>query len=77
MTIVSRLSIGLVTLYRYTLSPVLGTCCRFAPSCSCYAIEAIETHGMFKGALLTLKRLLRCHPFAASGFDPVPPKHPH
>jgi len=75
MSLLSRLSIGLITLYRYTLSPVLGTRCRFAPSCSCYAIEAIKNHGALGGALLTAKRLLKCHPFGPSGFDPVPPKH--
>lgn len=58
--------------YRYLLSPVLGTNCRFEPSCSCYAHEAVVTHGALKGGLLSMRRLLRCHPFAGHGFDPVP-----
>lgn len=78
---IAKLAIALIQLYRYTLSPLLGTRCRFAPSCSCYAAQAIERHGLLKGGLLAAKRLLRCHPFGASGFDPVPekyfPKHFH
>jgi uncharacterized protein len=57
--------------YQYCLSPFLGTRCRFAPSCSHYAIEAVETHGALKGLWLTAKRLARCHPFGGDGFDPV------
>jgi len=62
----------LVRLYQLMLAPLLGTQCRFQPSCSCYAQDALIAHGAIKGSILTLKRLLRCHPFAAAGFDPVP-----
>ncbi len=60
--------------YQVTLSPMLGNCCRFTPSCSNYMIEALQVHGAFKGTLLGLWRILRCHPFGASGYDPVPAK---
>jgi len=59
--------------YRYLISPLLGPSCRFYPSCSCYAEEAIEQHGALKGCYLTARRLLRCHPWHAGGYDPVPP----
>ena len=63
--------------YRYTLSPAIGHVCRYQPTCSVYALEAIETHGAGRGLLLTLKRLARCHPITwlggSSGIDPVPP----
>lgn len=52
----------------------VGPCCRFSPTCSRYAAEAFETHGIFKGFGLTLKRLIRCHPWGAHGWDPVPKK---
>lgn len=58
--------------YQAALSPLLGGACRFHPSCSHYAIEAIERHGAARGAWMALKRVLRCRPFAAGGFDPVP-----
>lgn len=63
-----------VRAYQMTLSPLFGDCCRFHPSCSCFMIEAIEVHGAVKGVLLGLWRLLRCHPFGAHGYDPVPPR---
>ncbi len=59
--------------YQVVLSPFLGGNCRFEPSCSHYMIEALRTHGAAKGLLLGLWRLLRCHPFGAQGYDPVPP----
>ena len=59
--------------YRYLISPMLGPNCRFYPSCSCYAEEAIELHGALKGSYLAARRILRCHPWHAGGFDPVPP----
>ena len=63
----------LVRLYRWFLSPLLGPPrCRYVPSCSAYALEALERHGAWRGSLLTLQRLLRCHPWGGSGFDPVP-----
>ena len=74
------LLVACVRAYQMALSPHLGNCCRFEPSCSNYAVGALQTHGFFKGAWLTARRLLRCRPFGPSGFDPVPPKpqpHPH
>jgi uncharacterized protein len=67
---------GIIRLYQLTLSPLLGPRCRFYPSCSCYAHAAIERHGAWRGAWLGLTRLLRCHPFAPGGYDPVPDKRP-
>ena len=63
----------LLRVYRYALSPLLGNQCRFTPSCSSYAITAIETHGSLRGLWLAGKRLLRCHPWHRGGYDPVPP----
>jgi len=64
----------LIRIYQLTLSPLLGPRCRFYPSCSCYARTAIERHGAVRGTWLSLKRLLRCHPFTEGGYDPVPEK---
>jgi uncharacterized protein len=64
---------GLLKFYRYCVSPMLGPRCRFYPSCSCYAEEAIELHGAARGSYLTVRRLLRCHPWHEGGYDPVPP----
>jgi hypothetical protein len=72
-----RLATAPVYLYRWTLSPFLGRQCRFHPTCSAYALEAIERHGAIKGWGLALRRILRCHPWGASGFDPVPEKASH
>ena len=58
--------------YQLAISPLLGPRCRFYPSCSQYAIEAIETHGAVRGTWLTIKRISRCHPWHEGGFDPVP-----
>ena len=63
--------IALITVYRYCLSPFIGHHCRFTPSCSLYAKEAISKFGLRKGSVLTLKRLSRCHPFSAGGVDPL------
>ena len=62
-----------IIVYRYTLSPMLGPRCRFAPSCSEYAIEAIRLRGPLLGSWLMLRRIVRCHPLGGSGYDPVPP----
>lgn len=64
--------VALVRLYQVGLSPLLPASCRYYPSCSAYAIEALERHGALRGGWLALKRLGRCHPFRAGGFDPVP-----
>jgi putative membrane protein insertion efficiency factor len=60
-----------ISAYRIVLSPVLSPACRFAPTCSAYADEAIERHGLIRGGWMALRRLLRCHPFHPGGFDPV------
>ncbi len=67
-----RLLMGLVRGYRYFLSPWLGSACRFEPTCSAYALQALEQHGALAGSTLTLARLARCHPWCAGGHDPVP-----
>lgn len=67
--IIGRSAIGL---YRFTLSPFIGQQCRYAPTCSHYADEAIARYGLWIGGWITLARLLRCHPWGSSGFDPVP-----
>ena len=61
-----------VYFYRYCISPLKPATCRYTPTCSQYAVEAIKKHGPFKGSWLALKRLLRCHPWGGSGYDPVP-----
>lgn len=61
-----------VRLYRLVFSPFVGRNCRYQPTCSAYALEALERHGALRGAWLTLRRLLRCHPFGGTGFDPPP-----
>jgi len=72
---------ALIRFYQIVISPAIGPRCRFAPTCSEYAMEAIALHGPFTGVWLAARRLLRCHPWGGSGFDPVPPHltavHPH
>lgn len=68
------LLMGLIRLYQWTISPLLGPVCRFYPSCSRYGYEAIRTHGAVYGTYLTVRRLLRCHPWNPGGIDHVPPK---
>ncbi len=67
-----RLLIALIELYRRWISPMLPAACRFHPSCSAYARDAVELHGAFRGGMLAVWRLLRCQPFSRGGFDPVP-----
>jgi putative membrane protein insertion efficiency factor len=68
----SKVLVLLIQAYRYTLSPMLGRSCRFFPSCSEYAIEALQRHGAFRGTWLATKRIARCHPWHPGGYDPVP-----
>lgn len=70
----SKILIGLIRVYQIVISPLIGPRCRFTPTCSCYGIEALKTHGTLKGSWLTLKRILKCHPLNEGGYDPVPPK---
>jgi putative membrane protein insertion efficiency factor len=69
----SKIVIYFFKLYRYLISPLLPTSCRFYPSCSNYGIESVQRHGLYYGILLTTKRLLKCHPWHSGGYDPVPP----
>jgi putative membrane protein insertion efficiency factor len=66
--------IAIIRFYKYFISPLLGNRCRFYPSCSSYSLEALQLHGAIIGSYLTLKRLLKCHPFHDGGIDPVPEK---
>ena len=64
--------LALIRFYQYLFRPMLGANCRFAPSCSDYAGEAVRKHGALKGTLLAVRRVLRCHPYHPGGYDPVP-----
>ena len=66
---------GLIKIYQYVISPYLPASCRYYPTCSAYAVEALQQHGPLKGSWLTIRRLGRCHPFGGQGYDPVPKKH--
>ena len=66
------LLIGLINLYRWFVSPLLGPNCRFHPTCSCYAQDALRRHGALRGSWLALRRIGRCHPWNPGGYDPVP-----
>ena len=68
--------LALVWLYRHTISPFLGNNCRFQPTCSEYAMEALRRYGAFRGTWLAAKRIARCHPWGGSGYDPVPGSDP-
>lgn len=68
----SRFLVWAIRLYQWTLSPWLGGACRFEPSCSNYAVQAVQKHGSLRGAYLAVRRILKCHPFHSGGFDPVP-----
>jgi len=67
-----RLMLALIRFYRAAISPAFPACCRFTPTCSQYALEAVEKYGAVKGGYLALRRILRCHPFHEGGYDPVP-----
>lgn len=67
-----RIALGLIRFYQRYISPVLPDSCIYIPTCSQYAVEAIQKYGVFKGCWLAFRRILRCHPFHAGGYDPVP-----
>lgn len=73
MSAASTLLVGTVRAYQLVVSPLLGPNCRFEPSCSHYAIDALKTHGAARGSLLAARRVLRCNPWTEGGYDPVPP----
>ncbi|MFA6830915.1 MAG: membrane protein insertion efficiency factor YidD [Bacteroidaceae bacterium] len=70
--LLNYLLIGLVQFYRYFISPMTPPSCRFTPTCSQYALEALRKYGPIKGLYLAIRRILRCHPWGGSGYDPVP-----
>jgi putative membrane protein insertion efficiency factor len=72
VSIVARLAVLMIRGYQVTLSPLLPSACRYQPTCSAYAIEAVERYGVVRGAWMGAWRILRCHPFARGGYDPVP-----
>ena len=69
---IRRIAILPIRFYQTCISPLFPACCRFTPTCSQYAVEAIMRHGIFRGTLLAMRRILRCHPWGGSGYDPVP-----
>jgi putative membrane protein insertion efficiency factor len=69
-----RVGLALVRAYQLLLGPFAGGACRFEPSCSAYALAAIDEHGLLRGLALALRRVARCHPLSRPGFDPVPPR---
>ena len=71
MNILSYILIKLIKCYKFLISPLFGQSCRYLPTCSEYSIEALKTHGFFKGLFLSTKRILSCHPWGQGGFDPV------
>ena len=74
---VRYLLIGFLRAYRLLISPLYGQVCRYHPSCSAYALQAVTEHGAAWGSWLAVRRVARCHPWAAGGLDPVPPRTPH
>lgn len=72
--LIAKLLLLPIYFYQYAISPLIGPRCRFYPTCSTYAVEAIKIHGAIKGSYLALRRIARCHPFSEGGDDPVPPK---
>ncbi len=71
MNILTHLLIKFIKLYKYLISPMIGPSCRYLPTCSEYSIEALKTYGFTKGLSLSFKRIISCHPWGKSGFDPV------
>jgi len=69
---IKKIMTSFIRLYQLTFSSLVGNCCRFQPTCSEYAKEAYQKYGFMKGTYLTIRRLLRCHPWAKGGYDPVP-----
>ena len=67
-----KIALALIRFYQRSISPLSPPRCRFYPTCSQYALEALEKYGAVKGSLLAIRRILRCHPFSAGGYDPVP-----
>ena len=76
MTLAAKLLSLPVRAYRLLLSPWVGNSCRYQPTCSAYALDALEKHGAVRGAWLAVRRIARCHPWGGSGFDPVPNENP-
>ncbi|KAA3646817.1 MAG: membrane protein insertion efficiency factor YidD [Bacteroidetes bacterium] len=72
--LISRILIFFVRVYQYTISPIFGANCRYSPTCSTYAVDALTIHGPLKGSFLAIKRILSCHPWGGHGYDPVPKK---
>ena len=73
-TIATQIVLGVIRIYQTVISPLTPSTCRFQPTCSHYAKEAILVHGISKGSILAFKRVIKCHPWGKSGYDPVPPK---
>ena len=71
-SIPKRIRLGMIRFYRRFISPMFPPCCRFTPTCSAYALEAIQKYGALKGGYLAVRRILRCNPFHPGGYDPVP-----
>jgi putative membrane protein insertion efficiency factor len=74
VSLAAHLLVALIGVYRKVLSPLLPRHCRYEPTCSAYAVEAIRTHGALRGSALAMRRIARCHPFHPGGLDPVPKK---
>lgn len=70
--LISKILIGFIKFYQYSISPLLGANCRYSPTCSNYSIEAVKKYGPLKGGWLSLKRFISCNPWGGSGYDPVP-----
>jgi putative membrane protein insertion efficiency factor len=71
MVLIRKAVLSLIRLYQYAISPHFPSCCRYVPTCSAYAYEAVEKYGVCRGGFMAIKRILRCHPFHPGGYDPV------